>query len=245
MKFPQEFSRALLVSSIDPATSVLEIGPFVSPILTGPNVRYFDVLDKEHLIERAGVHGIDPANAQDIHYISPTGDLSIIDTQFDMVLSSHSIEHNPDLVLHLNHVERLLKDGGRYVVFIPDKRYCFDHFLRESTIADILDARGRKVHTLRSVIEHRAFTTHNNSILHWQDDHGAPNFCRADLLQAALAEYENANGGYIDVHAWQFTPESFERNMLTLRGIGMTGLAVERVYPTVRGAIEFCAVLRR
>ena len=39
--------------------SVLEIGPFFNPLLRGPNVRYFDVLPREKLVERATSIGFD------------------------------------------------------------------------------------------------------------------------------------------------------------------------------------------
>lgn len=46
-------NRHDLIQSIDKNTSCLEIGPFDCPVLIGPNIKYFDVLNKEELIERA------------------------------------------------------------------------------------------------------------------------------------------------------------------------------------------------
>jgi hypothetical protein len=131
------------------------------------------------------------------------------------------------------------------VLFIPDKRYCFDHFIPESTIADILDAQGRKIHTLRSVIEHRAMVTHNEPARHWMADHGAPAMAvNAATIKLAHDEFEAARGTYIDVHAWQFTPMSFEANMGLLNSLGLIELRVDRLYPTMRWHNEFSAVLR-
>jgi len=50
------FTRDMLFKRIMPTDRVLEIGPFTKPNLRGPNVRYFDVMDKAALIERAILH---------------------------------------------------------------------------------------------------------------------------------------------------------------------------------------------
>lgn len=243
--FPSEFGKNSLLALIEDAQSVLELGPFVNPCLSGPSVKYFDVLDKTALLARAMQLGLDVSKAVDIDFVSGIADMSVINETFNVVVSSHNIEHHPDLIDHLKQVERILKPGGRYLVIVPDKRYCFDHFLPESSIAEILDARGRTRHSLASIIEHRAQTTHNDVARHWNGDHGAP--LMADgvgSIVGAIAEYQDANGAYIDVHAWQFTPESFRTNMNIAKEIGLTSIAVERVYPTAHGCNEFCAVLR-
>ena len=138
---------------------------------------------------------------------------------FDVVLSSHVIEHQPDLVAHLNAVERLLVPGGFYFLLIPDKNYCFDHFIAESTIADIVDAHHsrRKIHTLRSQIEHAALATHNNSRRHWSGDHGMLLDVKERVMRA-IAQYEQAPDDYVDVHAWYFSPATFRQNINLLRG---------------------------
>jgi hypothetical protein len=164
---------------------------------------------------------------------------------FKGCVSSHNIEHQPDIIGHLQSIESILLSGGRYVLFVPDKRYCFDHFINESTIAEILDAQGRKRHTLRSVIEHRAFVTHNDTARHWIGDHGAPLMAvNPAVLSQAINEFEATNAGYIDVHAWQFTPESFEANINALKALNLTNFMIERLDHAKRGQNEFCAILR-
>ncbi|MBA2962926.1 MULTISPECIES: class I SAM-dependent methyltransferase [Ramlibacter] len=236
-------------AALIPATALaLEIGPFASPVLRGPNVRYCDILDTEQLRRRAPEHGVDLANVPAVDYVMPGASLDAIPDQFDALLSSHAIEHQPDLVRHLQEVERRLRPGGRYFVLAPDHRYCFDRNLAPSTIAEVLQAHleQRRVHTLRSVIEHRAYNTHNDPARHWTD----PTPARLDSRQvdlrrvaAAMREHESAAGGYIDVHAWYFNPDSFGHLLELLRGLGLTRLQVERLYPTCRGSVEFWAVL--
>jgi len=237
--------RENLLLFIEDDISLLEIGPFCRPLKRGPRVEYLDVLDADQLRARAAKAGANAAGVPDvIHHV---GDLDIVDRSYDAVLSSHAIEHQPDLVRHLQQVERVLNPGGGYFLIIPDKRYCFDHFMAESTIADVLQAHReqRRTHTLKSVVEHRALTVHNDHRRHWAGDHGNPERDRAARIKAALDEYESAAGRYIDVHAWYFVPPSFRSIVTSLRELGLIGLEVAGIYHTARDRNEFCAILKR
>jgi len=229
---------------IVPTMRALEIGPFAKPMLQGENVVYCDVLTQDDLRSRAVQVGLDPARVPCISYVLGADGLDSIPEDFDAVLSSHSIEHQPDLVRHLQQVERrLLQRRGRYFLLVPDKRYCFDHHLAVSTIAEIVEAYygNRTVHTLRSVVEHRALTTHNDSVSHWQGNENRPPIDH-NLVARAIEEW-NATQGYIDVHGWYFTPDSFEQNIALLNRLGLIGMGIERMYPTRYGAGEFWAIL--
>lgn len=229
--------------------SVLEIGPFCNPCLRGRGVKYFDVLDRQGLIDRAKRIGYPHADAPEIDFVSPAADLTIVSGTFSSVVSSHCVEHQPDLIRHFKLVARCLDEGGRYFLLIPDKRYCFDHFIAESTLANVIDAHieGRTVHRLASVIEHRALTTHNDAARHWRGDHVDPGHESSMVARTrmALAEVDAAKGGYVDVHAWQFTPESFHRIISMLNELDFIALEAERVYDTPIGRNEFTAVLRK
>lgn len=227
--------------------SILEIGPFGKPALTGPNVAYFDVLDQRDLKARAERIGLDATAVPVIDWVSPNGDLSIVDRRFTAVVSSHCVEHQPDLIQHLNAVAGILTPEGRYYLIIPDKRFCFDALLPESGLTAIMASRGATTHKLISVIEHRAFTTHNDTGRHWAGDHIDATHWDSihPRTKAALQEFESAAGRYIDVHAWQFTPTSFRSVIAALTDQGLIGLSIERVYQTVFHRNEFTAVLRR
>jgi SAM-dependent methyltransferase len=238
---PRENFLALIPTGV----TILEIGPFNNPAVSGCNVRYFDVLDKDCLIARAQLLGLPHKDVPDIKYVHPTGDLGIVPEQFDVVVSSHLLEHQPDLVRHLCQVTNILNDDGLYFCLIPDKRYCFDYFLPESSIADILDAHqsGRSVHTLGNVIKHAALVTHNDPRRHWSGDHG---FLPVDprRVEAGVEEYQSSNGCYLDVHAWQFTPSLFKNNIRILNNLGYIALQALRVYDTPFESNEFYAILK-
>jgi hypothetical protein len=230
------------------AESALELGPFCNPLLTGDKVMYFDVLDREQLRSRARSLGLSDSQCPHIDFVSAVGDLSIINRKFDIVFSSHAVEHQPNLIKHFRDVASLLDPGGRYFLIVPDKRYSFDHFIAESTIADVLGAHleGRVIHTASNVLEHRLLLTHNDPGRHWRGDHSDAS-CGQIVQNAhnAIREWETCFGQYIDVHAWKFTPESFRCIVSLLRQIGVTTFSVERIYSTTYGSIEFRAVLKK
>ena len=240
-------NRNDFVSLIDPASQVLEIGPFDCPQLTGPNVFYADILGQDDMKQRARMTNRNPETVPFINYVLSSTPLGSINNDFDAVLSSHAIEHQPDLVKHLQDIHRLLKNrSGRYFLLIPDKRYCFDRFISESSIAEIIEAHftHRKGHGIKSVIEHRALTTHNDPMLHWMTPLDIKKSADPERVRRAIKEWEDANGEYIDVHAWFFTPDSFAQNISVLAELGLINLEVEYLYPTRYGSNEFWVVLR-
>lgn len=226
----------------------LEIGPFNKPLMVGENIKYFDVLDKDGLTARARQLRIDDINVPEIDFVSPNGDLKVINEQFDVVLSSHVIEHQPDLIYHLKCIENILSNNGRYFLIIPDKRFTFDNFIPESNLAQVITANveQRKKHTLTSVIEHRCLTTHNNPYLHLIGINGKPltsNSLR-DAIAMAIDECNNTES-YIDVHAWYFTPKGFAKLIQQLLDAKLIKLQVERVYDTMPGQLEFFVILSK
>ncbi|MEM6537468.1 MAG: hypothetical protein AAF668_07025 [Pseudomonadota bacterium] len=242
-------AREHLLSIVAESGDVLEIGPFFNPTIAGENVSYFDVLDQNALRARAKDHSLNPDNVPYIDYVSPIGDLSVVDHQFAAAISSHCIEHQPNLVGHLHQVEQLLIPGGSYFLIVPDKRYCFDSLLAESTSADIIGAHieGRKRHAVAHIIEHRAMTTHNDPQRHWQGDHTEPRSDeeRQRRIRQALQEVSDAGEDYIDVHAWKFTPDCFHKILDDLAALELTGLSIDYIGDTPSGRNEFTAVLKK
>ena len=240
-------SRPEFLSQIPKHLKGIEIGPFANPLLSGPNIKYLDVLPTEELITRATSLGLDPTKVPDISYVSNSDGFPKIQETFEFAISSHSIEHHPDLIKHLNQVSSVLSPRGKYFLIIPDKRYCFDHFIAESTIADVIDAylERRKVHTAKSVIEHRALTTHNDPALHFSGNHGSIQLNQHERVKSALDEMNNAQGSYIDVHAWQFVPTSFAEIINQLASLDLIDFEVQSIWDTALNTFEFMAVLQK
>ena len=239
-------NRRAFIGLIPPGSSLLEVGPFANPLKRGTGVKYLDVLSTDQLRDRARVHGVDPGACPHIDFVSETGDFGVVTERFDVVLSAHVVEHQPDLVHHLRGVASVLNPAGRYYLAVPDKRYCFDHFIATSSIAEIVaaHAQAQRVHSVQSILEHGALTTHNDTARHWAGDHGEPAYRAApSLIREAIETFARSNGKYVDVHAWQFTPESFRETLQALFELSLSPLRVLRVYATVAGSNEFYAVL--
>src|SRR5262249_50401940 len=114
--------------------------------------------------------------------------------------------------------------------------------------ADALDAylRGLTKHEPRKILEFHLLRTHNDSERHWRGDHGRPLVeVNPELLGPAIKEASMWNEGYIDSHAWRFTPSSFSHLTESIFGLGLTSLKPIRVYNSVYGRNEFAAILQK
>ncbi|MFM1760943.1 MAG: hypothetical protein RL478_553 [Actinomycetota bacterium] len=249
----QVHDRLAFVRLIPKAVQTLEIGPYARPLVTGPRVKYVDMYTTDELRERAPAVGMNPEEVPDITWVAQPSDLSCVDEHFGVVLSSHAIEHQPDLVNHLNQVDQILEEGGQYFVLVPDHRYCFDHFMTPSTITDVLAAHldKRASHTAESLLESRLLMTHNDPIEHWKGNHGDPahnpefpNSDRIDRLNIAMNIYLTSNGVIKDEHAWYFTPDTFQSIIQDLYDLGLIKLRIERMYPSMLNSGEFWTILR-
>ena len=244
--------RASFLSCVPRGLEILEIGPFWAPAFRRPEHRvwYVDVLDREALQKKAAN---DPnsrgAMVPDIDFIWKGEPYrALTGREFDVVFSSHNVEHQPDLVAHLEDVASVLRPGGLFLLVIPDKRYCFDHFIPETTIAQVIEAHvyRRRQHSLATLLTDRLMHTHNNSAEHWAGQHGRdPRFPveeRQALVRRVMTDCLGASD-YVDAHAWQFTPDSFRSVSSELRSLDMTCLDSLRVYQTSFNSFEFYAVL--
>jgi hypothetical protein len=101
---------------------------------------------------------------------------------------------------------------------------------------------------MRSVMEHRALTVHNEVARHWSGQNGSPypkNYL--ERLRQSLTEFEQglAEERYIDVHNYHFTPQSLAFIVDTVYNLGLTSLRVHRLYETLQGHFEFGIVLKK
>ena len=224
----------------------LEIGPFVTPLLRHENMKYVDIMSKEELVERAEKIGLCVDQAIDVDFVCKNGRFDMIEEKFQIVTSSHNLEHQPDLISHLNEVSSLLEHGGRYVMIVPNSMYCFDADLPRSKISEIFNAHRdqRTVHTLGSVIEGSALTTHNDSSVHWSNQERDRYKCLdPERISNAIKAFNSAEGSYIDVHAWQFEPYSLSDILDVLIRLGCIEFRAVSCRGPVYGTFEFTVEL--
>jgi hypothetical protein len=235
-----KYDFAYLIKS----SNVLEIGPFFNPMIIG--AKYADFFTKDQMIERAKKIDIDPSRIPNINFNLSKVNLSEIGEVFDFAFSSHNIEHHPNLIKHLQDVSKVLRSKGCYFQVIPDKRYTFDHYLPETQAFEIVKAFEDKLskHPFKKIFWHKFLTTHNDSILHWKGNHGDRRFKKYKLSELRDI-YKESLRGYIDVHSWFFTPQSYRKIINFLYEKKYIDFKVEKIYSTRYGSCEFFAILKK
>jgi GT2 family glycosyltransferase/predicted SAM-dependent methyltransferase len=246
-----------LLGDLDPSSRIVEIGPSYNPIApkaVGWNTTTIDHATRADLIDKYRGHpGVDVNRIEEVDFVWTSGSLADavpahLHGTFDAFIASHVIEHTTDLVGFLDTAATLLAETGVVILAVPDKRYCFDYFRPLTTTGDVLDAHAveRSRHTRRNLFNHRAYVVKNAESGAWGQ---AP---VEDLdffhgFEEAVEMFETAREGpgspYVDSHAWQFTPASFELILLELARIGETDWRVDRITPAI--GCEFYAWLRR
>ncbi len=251
-------SKLNFLQLIDTSLPTLEIGPWDKPSLKGHDVFYFDIMSQNEIkksIEDADLFidansikfKADASNVPFINFIDSTGDMSKINKKFNNIYSSHNIEHQICLITHLQQLSSLLNNQGKIYLIIPDKRYCFDHFIAESSLADIIEQYyepATKYHPLRSILSMKCETTHNNSTAHWLGWHQQTEGIEPSCYKKALEYYQANKNSYINVHRWRFTPENFKTIIETLNKIDLISLEIEQIYETNKQSIEFMVILK-
>jgi SAM-dependent methyltransferase len=247
---------AEVLASVPDDAVILEIGGGYNPRYTKPrhaNVHHLDHDTTEGLRTK---YGADPTVADCLHRIQPIDfvfdgrpiDQLIPPTlRFDLIYGSHVLEHQVDLISHLQSLEQLLKPGGRVIEMIPDLRTTFDALRYPTVTGDalVVHLRPGPIHQGKQVFDGVSRELNKN--------HGY-RMCEADFEGAAFSHglqhafdamraAERPGQPYADVHAWTFTPESFRLLMIELRLLGLTRLVPSFVSPLYGN--QFCAVLER
>lgn len=243
-------NRKDFVNQVKNLGKILEIGPLDNPQFdhTSPDYYSLDVFDKAQLIKNY-IHdpNVIKDNIVEPSYVIVNNDYSPIKQQFERIFSSHNIEHMPCIVTFLNNLDKLLGKEGEIYLIVPDKRYCFDHFKRESDIYDVVQSFYDK--NLRpkftAVLKHFSQSTHNDCVAHWNNDHGTINSDEILLqnFQSLLTKYNT--GVYIDAHVSYFTPESFIKLVELLNDLKLINLKIHNLYFTLRGSNEFYVILKK
>lgn len=235
-----------LVALVTENAALLEIGPYCNPAFSGPKVSYLDVFDADELRRRAVSAGLDASKCPGLVHFTQ-GLASVPPASFDFIFSSHALEHQPDMVSHLQEAAEALRPGGAYLLVVPDKRYCFDHHLPMTSINEVMGAYAerRTRHTARNLLDYIVHQTHNDPVAHWRGEHGTTEDPGHERLKWALAHYEEARGDYIDVHAWRLTPNRFREIVEVCVSLGLLPFEHVTIYDTPWGEFQFTAVLQK
>ena len=240
--------------------TILEIGPYASPIFKRPmfNVFYADILTSDQIKEECIRHNrnySDVPDCIDILVNVDTRPTLSSNIKFTTIFSSHNIEHHPDLINHLQEVSNVAEHNARFYLAIPDKRYSLDHWHAETTIADVIAAHieERKNHTMSTHLNNILFTAEHNEdeSLHWIGEHG-PDLKLPTIDQNYIGKIKHGistiiakKDRYTDQHNWYFTPKTFEHIFNLLEKLNYSDWILESIYNTRPGSHEFYAILRK
>jgi hypothetical protein len=243
-------NRNIFCQLIDKNKSLLEIGPYANPQFKKPDyqVYYADVCTVEQIKANCSQYGYNPELAPD--HIDIPIDLNKTpsyqtDMRFEQIFSSHVIEHQPDLILHLQEVSSLVfNKQTQYFLAIPDKRYCFDHFQNESTIAEVIGAHLEKRRKLlpSSLLQTEIFRAHWNTHDHWNGNHGNVSIS-IEKIKEFIGMAKKLETEFIDNHAWYFTPESFQTIIDLTYQLELQPWQIKNIWQTEYSSNEFYAIL--
>jgi SAM-dependent methyltransferase len=210
---------------VDRSMKILEIGPSYAPIAPksdGWQTYSLDHAPQSELREKYdGLPHIDIEDIEPVDFVWSGGALSTavpveLHGGFDVCIASHVLEHIPDPINWLSDISRLIKPGGILSLVLPDKRFELDCLRPLSTTGNWLDARGRTKHTRGTLYDCGAYTVTNDGQAFWGQKRFGNIVFYSDFVHA-LSYSQKADGeGYIDAHAWCFTPASFRLIMLEL-----------------------------
>ena len=230
----------------------LEIGPLVSPIVTGSlgEIYYTDRATTAELREwYENVPGIDVNAIVPVDFVWGERRLAAAaesKAPFDYVVASHVFEHVPDLIGCLQEVSSVLAPGGRLSLCLPDCRFTFDVRRRESDISELIEAYvlGLRRPAVRATFDH--FYRHVDPVdpaARWRGDcgHTDPPFDLAKAIEIA----RSATGRYIDTHCWVFSDATFAHLVRNIAQVGLIDLRVVSFTPTRPNEIEFFVTLER
>lgn len=219
----------------------LEIGPSHNPIAPkkdGFKVHILDHMSKDQLRKKYKNHDVNINNIEEVDFVwhgESYQDLIGKTNYYDWIISSHVIEHTPDLISHLQQCEALLKPKGILSLVIPDKRYCFDHFLPVTFTGEILDAfQERRIRpSPGQIFNYFSSTCKLDEKIAWNIDYKGEYKLLHDYNQACnLYKQYYINNEYVDVHCWRFIPTSFKLLITDLQKLQLTKLNIKKSFET-------------
>jgi SAM-dependent methyltransferase len=234
---------------VDPSVGRgLEIGAFDLPLVE-PWEGQCDLADwntAEYLKDTARrLPGHNPEFVEPVQFNLRQGGYAQIPDRYDWVGAAHVIEHVPDIIGWLMQVSLKLKPGGILFLIIPDKRFTFDVYRRESTFTDALVAYRCSYErpSFAHVFDHYYYSVPGVIAKDVWDGTCVPG-PKLDFA-ASLAQAEKAEHSYQDAHCWVLTPDSLSALMRSLVAAQMTDFQLCDLRPTIPCGIDFSAVLRK
>ncbi len=235
----------------------LEIGPNIRALVPkslGYQVEYIESMSTEQLlasIQKKSPHEANLVPA--IDYVHKAGLVKDIGkaAYYDYVVSSHVLEHLPNMIQHFQEVEAVLKENGVYGLIVPDKTLTLDYLRPCSSLGQVLEAYLQKrTHApLASYIDNLVYgvkSKHNDAIC-WEVG------SKLDLttvyvqhprkIQHLLDTQQTEPPADWGGHVWVFTADSFVSLFFDMKRFALTNLELIDIHPT--GEADFMVVLAK
>ncbi|TXL78723.1 class I SAM-dependent methyltransferase [Vineibacter terrae] len=242
--------RQLIREMIAKSERGIELGASVAPILPkadGYDVLVIDHADADGLRTKYTALGVDTSRIEEVDAIDDGAEFTALlapGERFDYIVVSHVLEHMPDPIHFLQRCERALTDGGKLILLVPDRRFCFDYLRPVSTAGQMLRAylAGQRRHDAGALYDHYASHATRNGVAVWAEADGG-DFAFAGSPAAGYAMAVQESSDYVDCHAWVFTPSSFRLILADLRSLGLTAMGEVFFHGSI--GCEFMVVLSR
>ena len=251
---------------IDFNKRILEISPGFVPLVTASDIARNNGSGKVTHTDRISTRALIRLNrshrdriamgckVMEIDFVWKQGS-SLIESsngkKYDIVTSSHVVEHIPDFLGHFIEVRNVLNKDGSYVFILPNPLGTGEYFRRPSVLSDVINSffkdkyktsPGQNWEYITRSFHYTGGSIKNKVFSDFKRRH-----TDAEAIQFAARcqrEYE-----YIDVHCWCFSPENFSEVWQELTKFNLNPFILEKIIPSEHVVddhpMEYTVILRR
>jgi hypothetical protein len=236
---------SLLLAGLPRDSRLIEIGPSYGPLAPkadGWLTTVVDHADRTALVAKYGRDpSVDTGRIEEVDVVWGGGRLDEAFPEasrggYTALIASHVLEHLPDAIGFFTAAEVLLDPrAGRLRLALPDRRLCFDIFRPPATTGRLLAAHRNAAtrHTYADLFDHVAYLARLDGRAAWTSE-PLGGLSLDHTLEQAYRHAEQATAPapkYVDCHAWQFTPASFELIVLELAALGVIDWRIDWIEP--------------
>ena len=220
----------------------LELSPGGTPILEKKNFKViyadkFDHTDTDYLTGKS--YFLNPPVRLDIVMNDKLLHEVIGPDSINYVILSHVIEHIPDFIQFFMSCVTVLKNKGKILMFVPDKRYTFDVLRKITEPNDIEEAHKKLLRSptyemVKEFYQHVDFNATSQGL--WEDIYSPnPSLTKQEITERT----ETVNLDNLDLHCFTFTPKSFRQLIEHVKYYYTPEIRVIEISETKNGENEF------
>ena len=239
------------LSGIDLGKRILEIGPLANPVLqkNEADVWYADILSTQEVKALyQNDASVDKEAICEIDFVIRTSYTETCTNvaKFEYILSSHVLEHMPRLIEFFQDTVSILSTRGKMYIFLPDSRYCFDHFRNPTSFAEIyyIHTQGLAFAPWQVLDSSNMAVPLNDPKVFCANKRNFPLLAQRQPFSRAKNNFEKALAGeYLPSHYSVFTPASFLLLLHEMTRAGVLPYKLITFFPTRKNDFTFGLVL--